>query len=78
MNKVSEIFLSWRRAANPTIEQTLLAGKRYTICQTCPSKQPSIVFTEVCGECGCPLGKKIFTPVMGSCDLKKWNKVEGF
>jgi hypothetical protein len=22
------------------------------------------------------LGKKIFTPVMGSCDLKKWNKVE--
>jgi hypothetical protein len=30
----------------------------------------------VCGECGCPLGKKIFTPVMGSCDLKKWNKVE--
>ena len=77
VNKASEIFLSWRRAANPTPEQTLLAGKRYTICQTCPSKQSSIVFTEVCGECGCPLGKKIFTPVMGSCDLKKWNKVEG-
>jgi hypothetical protein len=76
MNKASEIFLSWRRALNPTNEQTILAGKRYTICQTCPSKQTSIVFTEICGECGCPLGKKIFTPRLGSCPLEKWNKVE--
>jgi len=50
MNKASEIFLSWRRAANPTPEQSILAGKRYTICQTCPSKKPSVVFTEICGE----------------------------
>ena len=77
MNKLVEIGKAWIAAANPTPEQTILAGKRYTICQTCPSKQPSVVFTEICGECGCPLGKKIFTPRLGSCPLEKWNKVEG-
>jgi hypothetical protein len=36
----------------------------------------SVVFTKKCAECGCPIGKKIFTPTMGSCDLHKWDKVE--
>ena len=76
MNKVSEIFLSWRRAANPTPQQTILAAKRYTICQTCPSKQPSVVFTEVCGECGCPLKAKIYTQSGRACPLSKWDEVD--
>jgi hypothetical protein len=36
----------------------------------------SVVFKFKCDECGCPIGKKIFTPLMGQCDLHKWDKVE--
>ncbi len=77
MNKVKEIIISWWRAENPTKEQSDLAEKRLSICMGCNSRKESVVFQYVCGECGCPLGKKIFTPKMGSCDLSKWNKVEG-
>lgn len=77
MNKIKEIAISWWRAENPTKEQSELAQKRLAICMGCDSRRESVVFGFVCGECGCPLGKKIFTPKMGSCDLDKWNKVEG-
>jgi len=76
MNKLVEIAKAWWIAANPTPEQSELAKKRLEICSTCSSMEDSVVFGKKCGECGCPLGKKIFTPMMGSCDLKKWNKVE--
>lgn len=77
MNKIQEIALSWWRAENPTKEQSDLAQKRLEICVGCDSRKESIVFGYVCGECGCPIGKKIFTPKLGTCDLHKWNKVEG-
>lgn len=77
MNKIKEIAISWWRAENPTKEQSELAQRRLAICMGCDSRKESVVFGFVCGECGCPLGKKIFTPKMGSCDLDKWNKVEG-
>jgi hypothetical protein len=76
MNKISEIFRSWVIAENPTKEQADLASKRLAICNTCDSMVDSVVFTKKCAECGCPIGKKIFTPLMGQCDLHKWNKVE--
>lgn len=76
MNKVKEIIISWWRAENPTKEQSELAERRLKICMGCNSRKESVVFQYVCGECGCPLGKKIFTPKMGSCDLGKWNTVE--
>lgn len=77
MNKIQEIAVSWWRAENPTKEQSELAQKRLEICVGCDSRKESIVFGYVCGECGCPIGKKIFTPKLGTCDLHKWNKVEG-
>jgi len=76
MNKIKEIAISWWRAENPTKEQSALAQKRLAVCMGCDSRRESVVFQYVCGECGCPLGKKIFTPKMGSCDLGKWNKIE--
>lgn len=76
MNKLTEIAKSWWIAKNPTLEQSELAKKRLEICKGCESMVESVVFEYKCNECGCPIGKKIFTPVMGSCDLKKWNKVE--
>ena len=77
MNKIKEIAISWWRAENPTKEQSELAQRRLAVCMGCDSRKESVVFGFVCGKCGCPLGKKIFTPKMGSCDLGKWNKVEG-
>ena len=77
MNKLHEIAVSWWRAENPTKEQSDLAQKRLDICVGCNSRKESIVFGFVCGECGCPIGKKIFTPKLGTCDLNKWDKVEG-
>ena len=72
MNKIKDIALSWWRAANPTEKQTELAQERLEICNGCEKKQESIVFGYVCGQCGCPLGKKIFSEVEQPCPLSKW------
>lgn len=76
MNKIKEIAISWWRAENPTKEQSQLAEKRLSICMKCDSRRESVVFEFVCGECGCPLGKKIFSPIGAGCPLGKWNIVE--
>ncbi len=72
-----DIVRAWWIAANPTPEQSELAQKRLNICKSCDSMVDSVVFDKKCGECGCPIGKKIFTPALGTCDLHKWDKVEG-
>jgi hypothetical protein len=69
------IIQSWIAAANPTELQLEIAEKRHSICDTCPSKKTitqKLKIGVVCGECGCPIGKKIFTPVKGACPLNKW------
>jgi hypothetical protein len=76
MNKVKEIIISWWRAENPTKEQSDVAEKRLSICMKCDSRKESQVFQYICGECGCPLGKKIFTPIKnGGCPLGKWDNI---
>ena len=77
MSSIKEIVKAWWIASNPTPEQSLLAQKRLEICKGCESMVESVVFGYKCNECGCPIGKKIFTDMMETCDLKKWNKVEG-
>jgi hypothetical protein len=77
MSSIATIIKAWWIAENPTPQQSELAKKRLQICSGCDSMVDSVVFGKKCGECGCPIGKKIFTDVMGSCDLKKWNKVDG-
>jgi hypothetical protein len=77
MSKVGQIVKAWWIANNPTPEQSELAKKRLAICEGCDSMVESIVFSYKCNKCGCPISKKIFTNEMGSCDLGKWNKVEG-
>jgi hypothetical protein len=47
------------------------------ICNDCDKKtylKPVDSF--ICGECGCPLSKKIFSPKPGpeACPLSKWEK----
>lgn len=76
MSKVGEIVKAWWIANNPNTQQSELAKKRLAICNKCDSMVESVVFSFKCKECGCPISKKIFTDKMGTCDLKKWNKVE--
>jgi hypothetical protein len=77
MNKLTEIFQAWVAAANPTPEQQLIAEHRASICDTCSYKgYIAAMDTYVCKECGCPLSKKVFSPLPGpqSCPKKFWTK----
>lgn len=77
ISKLKEITGSWWRAANPTEEQSNLAELRLGICKECPSMVESAVsFGYKCGECGCPIGKKIFTDRKNGCPMSKWNNVD--
>jgi ribosomal protein L37E len=68
-----EIAKAWIVAANPTPEQQEKADSRITICNECPSATfTSHLNIHVCGECGCPLSKKIFVNDKSGCPLKKW------
>lgn len=75
MLKIVEIAKAWIAAENPTEEQKLIAEHRITMCDRCPHKEYSKVFdTFLCGLCGCPLNKKIFSPLPGekACPDKRW------
>lgn len=73
MNKFLEIAKSWITAANPSEEQQQIADQRIAVCNDCNSKKYNdIADFYYCGECGCPLQKKIYSPVGKSCPLNKW------
>ncbi len=77
MLKIVEIAKAWIAAANPTSEQQIIAEYRASVCDACPKKaHDSIINLYYCSECGCPLNKKIFSPVEGpkACPLAKWEK----
>ena len=76
MNKLVEIAKAWMIACQPNEDQQLLAEKRLKICEQCPSMVESTVFKYKCNECGCPIGKKIYTGATGTCPLHKWDIVE--
>jgi ribosomal protein L37AE/L43A len=75
MNKISEIFQAWVAAANPTPDQLTIAQHRSHICDGCEHKtHVKAINSFICGKCGCPLSRKVFSPVEGSkaCPLAKW------
>jgi hypothetical protein len=77
MLKVVEIAKAWMAAANPTPEQAALAESRAATCDECPHRNYiSAMNTFVCGKCGCPLSKKIFSPLPGqqACPDQRWQK----
>ena len=76
---VIEIINAWKIANNPTPKQEELAEFRGKICDGCPSKKvitKKLKLATICVECGCPISKKIFTPVFNPCPLKKWKEVD--
>ena len=76
---VIEIINAWKIANNPTPIQEKLAEIRGKICDGCPSKKvitKKLKLATICGECGCPIAKKIFTPKFNACPLKQWKEVD--
>ena len=77
MLKLVEIAKSWIAAANPTPEQQYIAEYRTSICDVCPNKKyHKHIDTYTCDLCGCPLSKKIFSPLPGeqACPDKRWKQ----
>ena len=76
---ISEIVKAWVTAANPNDVQWELAEERLDICMKCEFRKEVIhnkEWSALCGKCGCPISKKIFTDQYGSCPLNKWNLIE--
>ena len=74
LNKISEIFASWRIQYDPNKEQSELAAERIKICDGCENKQEVPVIH--CGLCGCLLKSKIYSPNIGACPQDKWRDAE--
>ena len=77
MLKIVEIAKAWIAAANPTPEQQAIAEYRAATCDKCPHRNyVTAINTFVCGKCGCPLSKKIFSPLPGqqACPYKRWEQ----
>ena len=76
---LKKISKAWFDSYFGTVEQKELAAKRLSICETCPSHKvitKKISLATICGECGCPIEKKIFTPTFNDCPLGKWKDVD--
>ena len=74
-----KIYKAWVTSYFPNEKQKLLAEKRNEICETCPSRKvltDKLKLGVICGECGCPLTKKIFSNDFNDCPLKKWEEVD--
>lgn len=74
LNKVAEIFQSWRIQYDPNMEQSELAARRIQICNECENKKEVPVIH--CGLCGCLLKSKIYSPNIGACPKDKWRDAE--
>ena len=74
MNKIEEIFKAWGIMFNPNDAQSELAAARMEICDGCDSKKTTPLIH--CGECGCALKAKIYSPKIGACPRGKWIAVE--
>jgi hypothetical protein len=74
-----EIFDAWKTSLNPTPEQEELAQKRLGVCLGCDFRKEvlkGVKWSAYCGDCGCPLNKKVFSKNFNPCTQKKWFDVD--
>jgi hypothetical protein len=74
-----EIFESWKTSFNPTEMQEELAQKRLNVCLGCDFRKEllqGVKWSAYCGDCGCPINKKIFSKNFNTCTQKKWFDVD--
>ena len=61
------------------MKQEELAKLRLEICLECEFRKEvvkGLKWSTLCGKCGCPLNKKVFSPNYNPCPLKKWDSVD--
>jgi len=71
---IVEIFKSWAISLRPDERQNKLASGRMLICDSCEYKRTEPII--YCHKCGCPLEKKVFSPLENRCPLGKWEEVD--
>jgi hypothetical protein len=74
-----EIIKAWKIANNPSDSQYQLALQRSEICENCPSKKTITKIFKlgiICGECGCPIEKKVYSIKENACPLGKWKDID--
>ena len=79
MINIKQIIEAWAIATKPNESQKKLAELRGKICDECPSKKHLFQDNKwgaFCNECGCPIGKKIYTNDYDPCPLNKWHEVD--
>lgn len=75
----NEIVTAWMTAKNPSENIKILAEKRFEICRLCEHRKEilkDVEWTHICGKCGCPINKKIFSQKKGACPIGKWDNVD--
>lgn len=76
---IKEIIEAWIIAGNPNKIQEELAEKRMEICKSCTERKEiikNIKISHICGKCGCPIQKKVFTNGYDPCPLHKWSDID--
>lgn len=79
MINYKEIIKAWIISFNPSPKQEELAKKRLEICLGCTYRKEILngfEWTAICGDCGCPLNKKIFSQNFSPCTKGKWQEVD--
>jgi len=74
-----EIFEAWKISFNPNHEQESLAKERLDVCLGCDFRKEvlkKVKWSAYCGDCGCPLNKKVFSTMFNPCTQKKWENVD--
>ena len=69
---VKEIVKAWFNSYAGSDRQKEMALQRLETCNGCEHIKTNQVGVIVCGNCACPINKKIFSPIYNSCPLKKW------
>jgi hypothetical protein len=74
-----EIFDAWIISLNPTPNQVELAKLRLEVCLGCEFRKEivkGLKWSALCGKCGCPLNKKVFSTRYNACPEKKWENTD--
>ncbi len=74
-----EIFEAWKTSFNPTPTQEELAEKRLNVCLGCEYRKEvlkGVKWSAYCGDCGCPINKKVFSKNFNPCTKGYWGEVD--
>lgn len=74
-----EIFDAWKTSFKPNEKQEELAQERLGVCLGCEHRKEvlkGVKWSAYCGDCGCPISKKVFSKSFNPCTRKKWEEID--